>query len=207
MKTEWYSPAKLSLTKRRVRSSIRRTFRKESPETLLWTFALSYFSIIISFTGLYYTMSAMWDLADAHDTYEFYHQQAQALDDGKIEQVHRRIENTRAFRGITPRLWGGPDQNFSEKLSPGLIEPPTEWVAAAARHPESEVILFDPGARLEVLIACLHMSVATTTTLGYGDIAPNRPLVQLSTDLQVLSSVLLTVVGLGMLFGGWLSKD
>ena len=130
-----------------------------------------------------------------------------ALDAGHIDAIHRRVEDSRAFRGINALLWAGPEENYAGDLPPGLVEPPVDWVAAAARQPESEVIVFVGGNRLEVLIACLHLSVATMTTLGYGDIAPNRPLTQVATDLQVLSSVVLTALGLGLVFAGWWSKD
>ena len=190
-----------------IRSSTLHTFRKESPQTLLKTIILSYFSIIVSFAGLYYAAAALGDLLDAHDAYDFYHEQVVALDAGDIDAIHPRVGDTRAFRGVTARLWGGPEENYSGGLPPGLIEPPPDWVVAAVRRPESEVILFEGGNRLDVLISCTHLSVATMTTLGYGDIAPNRPLTQLATDLQVISSVVLTALGLGLLFAGWWAKD
>jgi len=49
-------------------------------------------------------------------------------------------------------------------------------------------------------VDCFHFSVATTTTLGYGDICPAIPLTKLLSDLQVLIGIAILAVCLGNYF-------
>jgi|GEM_PF-1568919 len=49
-------------------------------------------------------------------------------------------------------------------------------------------------------VDCFHFSVATTTTLGYGDICPTIPLTKLLSDLQVLLGVAILAISLGNYF-------
>ena len=76
-----------------------------------------------------------------------------------------------------------------------------DWVAAAVRQPESEVIVFLGSNRLEVLIACLHLSVATMTTLGYGDITPEQPITKFLAYMEAVAGIFYTTVLVASLIG------
>ncbi len=49
-------------------------------------------------------------------------------------------------------------------------------------------------------VDCLHYSVVTTTTLGFGDITPAQWYTKLLTDVQVLTGLAIAVVGIGQYF-------
>ncbi|MBM3115657.1 potassium channel family protein [Jeongeupia naejangsanensis] len=62
-------------------------------------------------------------------------------------------------------------------------------------------LAFFTGA-LKTFLDCLHFSIVTSATVGYGDIYPRDWLARLLTDLHILSATGIAVVGFGRYFAG-----
>jgi hypothetical protein len=73
---------------------------------------------------------------------------------------------------------------------------------AALTFPYEEVVRFRSSAVLEVTLDCLHLSVITITTVGYGNVAPSSWYAKLASNIEALTGTVLFVVALGMLFSG-----
>lgn len=75
-----------------------------------------------------------------------------------------------------------------------------EEIAAVARTPEQDAVLFHPERRVHCVVDMLHYSFATITTLGLGDITPQLPLTKALAILEQLLGLSLVVLALGRLF-------
>lgn len=193
-------------------------FRRRSRSHALAIILFAYLSIIMSFAGIYYSMSIVGDLIDSYDTFVYYQHAATRLDEGRYKQVPRRVSGSRAFLGVQRRIWRGLEEEARPFYMHRDAEVPVEFLIQAARqypqygelpkpHDRHFVPKFDPHARPPLLGDCFHLSVVTMATLGYGDIAPNKWYSKIAADLQVLTSQVLLVVALGMLFGNWWNEQ
>ena len=54
---------------------------------------------------------------------------------------------------------------------------------------------FEAAARHLSFSECLHFSIITLSTVGYGDLVPLSPLVRLIVGLQIICGVLLLLFG------------
>jgi Ion channel len=165
----------------------------------------SYLANIIIFTGLYYCFALVGDRADA--VAKFYHYEK--WDREKKEFVEKysiperpQIRTQRAFNGIQDRLFTGVDWLADDSV-PFWAEVPLPFMLKRAKMDFDEVVVFVPESRAGVLLDCLHFSIVTSATVGYGDISPNTWYTKLTADFQIVQSVVLVVLVLGMLFGGW----
>lgn len=179
------------------------SFRRHERRELLATIVCSYFSLILVFAGVYYSIAVAGDLEDAQDKYAYYRAVGANLPPDGATRVWR-LADQRAFRGIDSRLWSGVDWVPSRFV--GVVTLPVEDLIAAARRPIEDVIEFQPDARPTVLGDCLYFSVVTMTTLGFGDITPQLWYAKMAVASQSLSSMVLFVLALGMVFGGWWSS-
>jgi hypothetical protein len=87
---------------------------------------------------------------------------------------------------------------------------PNDYLAAfnaAAAVGQPVEPMFKPESRLATFLDCVHFSVVTMTTTGYGDISPNRRYAKLAADVQMLAGVSVVIFALGMAFGGWWRHD
>jgi hypothetical protein len=66
---------------------------------------------------------------------------------------------------------------------------------------------FQPENRLDVFLDCLHFSIMTITTVGYGDITPRQRIAKLASDAEVITGIVLFVVALGMVYGNWYEAE
>lgn len=191
-------------------------FRRRSRSQALRVILFAYLSILLSFTGIYYSMSVVGDLREADDAFIYYQHAATRLAEGRYRQVPRRVADSRAFHGMDRSPWKGLEEEARPFYMHRDAEIPVEFLLEAARQYGDYgdfssaqhryfAPKFDPQARLPLLADCLHLSVVTMATLGYGDISPQRWYSKLATDLQVLAGQVLFVVALGMLFGQWWS--
>lgn len=74
----------------------------------------------------------------------------------------------------------------------------TDWVKMAVNRTGNKSAMFR-----EALISfqdCIHFSLITSTTVGYGDIVPVSPMAKLLVDIQVLVSCFLLAFGVGSFF-------
>jgi hypothetical protein len=189
-----------------VVTALRKTFRFESRTTLLGSILACYFFVIVVFAGVYYAMSGLGDLIDAEHAYEYYSEQRQALEDGTISRAFPRDSHLRQFNGIEERLWVSVKSCIPTHIPREETVDTVHHLLAATVTPFRDCMAFEGRNRIPVFIASLHFSIVTMTTLGYGDITPARTLSRLAADLQILSSITLFTLGLGMVFGGLLDR-
>ncbi|MCF6176335.1 MAG: potassium channel family protein [Victivallaceae bacterium] len=74
----------------------------------------------------------------------------------------------------------------------------TDWVKLAIDDSKNKQAIFT-----EALVSfqdCIHFSLITSTTVGYGDIVPKNPIAKLLVDIQVLISCFLLAFGVGSFF-------
>ena len=167
--------------------------RRESPKKSLLTIGIAYATLIVSFASIYYVLAAFSDYDDAVAKVLHYSANSRTADPDNIP-----YRDKRAFNGIDERLWSGvdwlPDVPNDRQYSVA------EMRRAARRN---QIVRFLPEARTAVFLQCLHLSVATITSTGYGDITPARPMSRFFTDIEMLSGTTLLVVALGMVFSNY----
>jgi hypothetical protein len=87
--------------------------------------------------------------------------------------------------------------------------PPTNDIPLAGAYPPLQYFIEAGGVGRRITwrtlalsyADCFHYSVVTGSTVGFGDIHPTRWYAKLLTDLQILSSLGLTVLGVSRYFG------
>ena len=162
--------------------------------------------VILICAGFYYYLSFFGDYNYAVRQHLHYNYEGMRLRGGLSKTVHRFDESVRAFNGIEARFWSSvEDDKLADefKRHDASLE---EYWAEVAQSPMDQVVKFQPR-RFEIFADCLHFSVITMTTVGYGDITPRVWQAKLAADTQALSGVLLFVVALGMLFGNWWERS
>lgn len=152
--------------------------RRESAKKAVLTIAIAYATLIASFASIYYVLAAFAD-----------------YDDAVAKAVHVPYRDIRAFKGIDERLWSGVDWHPD---APNDREYSVREMRQEARR--KQIVRFLPEERAAVFFQCLHLSIATITSTGYGDITPARPVSRLFTDIEMLSGTSLLVVALGIVF-------
>ncbi|AOX99216.1 potassium channel family protein [Jeongeupia sp. USM3] len=69
-----------------------------------------------------------------------------------------------------------------------------------AYSPDKPLVFFT-GA-LKTFLDCLHFSIVTSATVGYGDIYPRDWLARILTDVHILSATGVAIIGFGRYFSG-----
>jgi len=193
--------ALLAFTATVVGGAISGAFRRGDTKELLVTVFVSYFSLMVVFASVYYEAAFFGDFQDAVFKYESYRADGVKHIDGPV------YESRRAFFGIEPRFWSGVDWpvragKFPDGLPPGAYRvAPSQMRQIAATHPIEDVIQFEPEAELEIFADCLHLSVITMTTVGYGDITPRSLPARVAADTEAISNTLLLIFGVGVILG------
>lgn len=184
-----------------VRAVIR-VFQPHYRSRLLLTIITSYAAVILIFAGTYYVFCALSDESQAHAIRSTYDNWIKQSEEDRADKQPASIDR-RAFKSPeSPWSVGGIDLNTWDKQDYSRAF----WEASGSR--KSELALgYDGDKRLVTLLDCLHFSVVTMTTTGYGDITPTRLYSKLTADLQILFGLAILVVALGMLFGNWWRVD
>jgi len=191
----------LLLTGAVVVGSIVGAFRSGNRTTLVRTVIAAYFSLMFVFASIYYIAAFFGDLQDSMFKYEHYRSDALHHIDGP------EYESRRAFAGIESRFWSGVDWpvrsgRFPNGLPPGAYRISPEQMRYIARtYSEGDVVQFLPESGAAIFGDCLHLSVITMTTVGYGDIIPRSLPARVATDIEAVCNTLLLIFGLGMIFG------
>jgi len=137
----------------------------------------AYACVTLSFGGVYYAMAVFADYKDSIETLsaitsaraiEGVHTGERWLGLPESQLVSRQARNLRAFSGL-PRL-------YSEQ--------------------EKGVGVVDTWTRVMVMGDCLHYSLVTISTTGFGDIVPRLWYATLATDLEIVLGIVLLVVAL-----------
>ncbi|HMH53538.1 MAG TPA: ion channel [Candidatus Acidoferrum sp.] len=166
--------------------AVRAGFLRASRRKMLARVAAGYIAVVAAFTFGYYVMIAGEDQDQAILMYR----NLKAYVETGGDYATRHGSETRSFRGVDKRMWT-------------FVEPDAGTQLANSR--QSDFVKFTPN-RLEILVDCFHLSVMTMATVGLGDIQPRSMIAKLTMDLQVLLGVVLFVVALGMVLGGWWEK-
>ncbi|MFN9545476.1 MAG: potassium channel family protein [Cyanobacteriota bacterium] len=185
--------------------------RRAAMEGLLVIFA-GYMAVLISFAGVYYSFNVISDYHESQDFADFYIHAATYLDNGLQKQVPKRLRDQRAFYGMGYATWSG----LADEARPPFLHPSANvsddlLVAAARRYgpwPEGNgkakfTPKFQEDERLPSLLQCLHFSVVTMATVGYGDVHPNKWYSRFAVDMQIIIGQILVVFALGCVLGKW----
>jgi hypothetical protein len=205
--SHYVAPAFLLWTLTIVVGSVGGAFRRRDQKALLTTVIAAYFSLMLVFASAYYEMAFSGDLRDA--VFKYDHYRADAL----RHVASPLYSEQRSFRGIERRFWSGLDWPLSAREYPSGLPPaiptasPEQMRDTAGRRPLDNVIQFIPEARLAIFGDCLHLSVITMTTVGYGDITPSHFGPRFATDAEAVCNTLLLIFGLGMIFGRWHARN
>ena len=108
----------------------------------------------------------------------------------------------RAFVGIGERLWGTLDDGLPQASLDFQKDPQAYRVRLAQERSFDDVAGFRSSAVWGVLSDCLHLSVMTIATVGYGNISPNTWYSKLATNAEALTGTALLVVALALILGG-----
>jgi hypothetical protein len=88
-------------------------------------------------------------------------------------------------------------------VSDALSSDTVDQVRGLAAQAEMEkVVHFRRDVVPFVLLDCLHLSIMTMTTVGYGDVTPEVWYSKLATDAQALTGVAILVIALGLFLSG-----
>ncbi|MFN9623338.1 MAG: potassium channel family protein [Cyanobacteriota bacterium] len=188
----------------------RAAFRRRAAKEGLLVIFTGYMAVLISFAGIYYSFNVISDYHESRDFADFYIHASTHLDAGWQKQVPRRVGDQKAFAGMRYSTWSG----LEEEARPAFLHPSAavneEQLLAAARRygpwpggNESFTPKFKPAERLPSLLQCLHFSVVTMATVGYGDVHPNQWYSQLAVDMQIVIGQILVVFALGCVLGRW----
>ncbi len=171
--------------------------RRESLRKSILTIAIAYATLILSFASIYYVLAAISDYDDAVAKAVHYGAKDRTSDPDDIP-----YRDLRAFKGIDDRLWSGVDWLPNV---PNDREYSVREMRQVARR--KHIVRFLPEERAAVFFQCLHLSIATITSTGYGDITPARPLSRFFTDIEMLSGTSLLVVALGIVFSNFWERN
>ncbi|MFN9643605.1 MAG: potassium channel family protein [Cyanobacteriota bacterium] len=172
-----------------------------------------YMAVLISFAGVYYSFAVISDYHDAHSFANFYMHSARQLDAGNLKQVPVRGKDEKAFSGIRYATWSGladvarpsfwhPSAIVSDDLLLNAARRYAPKIPGAASSQRFEPT-FQASERLPTFLQCLHFSVVTMATVGYGDMNPNKWYSQLAVDIQIMIGQILVVFALGCVLGRW----
>jgi hypothetical protein len=164
---------------------------------------MSYLCLILAFASVYYAMTFLGDIRDANDQYYYYHYLAVMWPKNETLDPAFRQSSDRAFTGMQDRLWNGIEDRAQPYYYANDARAPVRKIMelADADYQFRNVARFNANARNAVFLDCLHYSIVTMATVGYGDMAPHSREAKIMTDMQIMSGQLLFVFALGVVFG------
>ena len=187
-------------------------FRRRAAMDGLLVICAGYLAVLLSFAGVYYSFNVVSDYQESRDFADFYVHVSTRLDQGTFQRVPERIADQQAFHGMRYLLWS----TLSDEAKPSFMHRgsrvPEDFLVVAARRygpwPDgNQTATFRPtfrgDQRLPSLLQCIHFSVVTMATVGYGDVHPNQWYSRLAVDMQILIGQILIVVALGCVLGRW----
>ncbi len=150
----------------------------------------AYVFMIFIFAGLYFVFTFYADLRYAVDSYGYYRASGQWIGNARDAHLRPYSRMPRAFVGFNEHLWGTiyDEQQIFPPVTFGKQDDPELELARLAQVDSDRVIVFRRSAVLEVLSDCLHLSVMTLATVGYGNLAPTTWYAKLATDVEALSA-------------------
>lgn len=187
------------------------TFQGKSRSMQLFRIVSTYFALIFLYSVIFYCLDAVYDYNDRADEYFYYsarYNNEKTDHNPHGEPIILKRVSQRAFSGISADLWSGLEDQIRWHHDPYLSEaeelPVDVLTDAAGKVPDVMAILhFKPENRAAVFSDCLHLSVMTMTTVGYGNVSPVDWLPKRLCELEVLSGLILLVLSLGMLLSSF----
>jgi len=196
--------ASIILSATAVVMALATSLRNEQKGVLLGTILTSYACLVLTFASTYYSMTAWGDHNDAVEAHIYYHYEGLKKNRGYLKEVRPRFTTERAFRGMESKLWRGVEDISVPYHNPASGPPAVEDILQRSLSDSPEdTVRFNPKDRPKVFLDCLHFSIVTIATVGYGDISPNSWSTKVAADLEILAGTTLLVVGLGLLFSNW----
>lgn len=173
---------------------------------------LSYFMLILSFGSGYYTIAWVADSRDTADQYYYYSYLYKIWRNTERADPPHRTQDDRAFKGMRRRLWSGIEdyarpyhfhkdinaptrdilkqiEQYNNLKSKDETDSPFRWTK------------YCPDARWEVFFDCLHYSIVTMATVGYGDMVPQSRAAKIMTDFEIIAGQILFLFALGIVLG------
>lgn len=194
--------------------AIRAAFRRRAAMEGLLVIFSGYMAVLISFAGIYYSFNLISGYHEARDFADFYVHTATHLDNGSLQQVPKRVKDKKAFSGMRHSTWTSladearpafwhPSAQVSEALLLQAARHHGPWQEGTSHDTSAFQPVFQEGERLPSLLQCLHFSVVTMATVGYGDVNPHQWYSQFAVDMQIIIGQILVVFALGCVLGKW----
>ncbi len=192
----------------------RSAFRRRAAMEGLLVIFTAYMAVMISFAGIYYSFNVISGYQEARDFADFHVHTATHLENGSIQQVPRRVKDEKAFSGMRHSTWTGladearpafwhPSAQVSESLLLEAARRHGPWRKGTSLDKTAFQPIFREEERLPSLLQCLHFSVVTMATVGYGDVNPHKWYSQVAVDMQIVIGQILVVFALGCVLGKW----
>jgi hypothetical protein len=163
----------------------------------------AYFSCAVVFAGFYYSIQGLSDENDAELQIIHYQYEAMKVSMHTSNRMAPYRSN-RAFNGIEKHLWKNIEDDIPD-IATRYADSPENVAGIVGNYAKS--MQFQPENRLDVFLDCLHFSIMTITTVGYGDITPRQRIAKLASDAEVITGIVLFVVALGMVYGNWYEAE
>lgn len=172
--------------------------KKSARNTNLLFILYSYISIVLMFSSIYFFVTFISDFRDAREKYwNLHYNQEVVVPGSSAESIFNNI-NRLSFNGMNDRLWSGVDYPMHDisALDKDLLS----YKVRLAKNDFEKVVRYMPENSLKVYLDCIHFSIATITTTGYGDITPRTWFSRLVANSETIIGQLLSVLALGMFF-------
>lgn len=170
---------------------------RANPNLSIRRIFICYFSVVVTFAGIYYSMACKGDYDDTVTKINYYQWTAKT----GIKDV-RLNDYSRAFRGIGHRRWLGLEDTAlrykSNFLKPAQVEPvPVKDLERAAMEQSKPEVRGDAKAGFLLFGDCLYFSCVTISTVGYGDISPQHWYVRLAACTEAFLGIFIVGLGVG----------
>ena len=175
------------------------SFQKRSRAQMFKVIFVAYLGSILIFAGEYYVIVGVDDYNDARMQINHYEAEATSVGAHLSEKV-KPYKSQKAFTGFESHLWSTFEDDHYDAVA--LYTNYPQGLKPAVENAKNN-LRFLPENRLLVFANCLHYSVITMTTVGFGDISPQVWLARFYTDIEALTGTALFIVALGMVFGNW----
>jgi hypothetical protein len=162
---------------------------------------VGYSGMILSYSGVYFCLKAIGDYNQAASTNITFESipafsEISAWKQFSREDVIRKIdEENRSFKGMGSSLFLAIHEDPINLIGADRRFLTGQEIIQLAHNHEEQRPRMDRDAALGVWIDCLHFSIVTAATVGYGDIVPVSSFTKLITDSQILASMAIIVFG------------
>ena len=178
---------------------IAKCFDKKTDRKINLLFILySYISIVLMFASIYFFVTFVSDFRDAKEKYWHLRDSGNVVAKNSSYENKFNSINRLSFTGMNDRLWSGVDYPMDDISS--FDEDILSYKIRLSQEELEKVVRYIPQNSLKVYLDCIHFSIATITTTGYGDITPRTWFAKFTANVETIIGQVLTVLALGMFF-------